>query len=352
MDMNRFVQLHYLTFYPPSNPNRDDTNRPKTAVIGGSERLRISSQALKRAIRKSTVFRSRLDGHIGARTRQLGQELREYLVRKGMADSQALETARTIASAFGKIADEKADDPAFIAQLAFVSPQEREAAFTLADQALSGETLESGKMLAEKILRRHDSAADIGMFGRMLADSPDFNREAAVQVAHAITTHAVAVEDDFYTAVDDLKRPSDDTGAGFMGSLGFGSGIFYIYACVDRALLVENLCGDEALAKTSLAALIEALAVSSPNGKKASFAHGGRASYLLAERGEQQPRTLASAFVRPVVGDDLLRRSIDRLEDTCKKMDAAYGRCADARSEMDVEAGRGTLAGIVAFATE
>jgi CRISPR system Cascade subunit CasC len=190
------------------------------------------------------------------------------------------------------------------------------------------------------------------MFGRMLADNPDFNREAAVQVAHAVTTHKVAVEDDFYTAVDDLKTPADDAGAGFMGELGFGSGVFYLYVCVDVELLKKNLGGDEALAKAATSALIEALATVSPTGKQASFASRARASYILAEKGDQQPRTLAAAFVKPVKGDDFCARSVAELEKTREDMDLAYGACADAKEVMDVEKRSGSLAAIQAFATE
>jgi CRISPR system Cascade subunit CasC len=186
----------------------------------------------------------------------------------------------------------------------------------------------------------------------MLANSSDFNREAAVQVAHAVTTHKVAVEDDFYTAVDDLKKPAEDAGSAFMGELGFGSGVFYLYVCADVALLQKNLGGDEALAKAALSALIEALATVSPTGKQASFASRARASYILAEKGDQQPRTLAAAFVKPVKGDDLLANSVDELERTRADMDLAYGACADAKEIMNVAKRIGSLAEIQAFATE
>jgi CRISPR system Cascade subunit CasC len=106
------------------------------------------------------------------------------------------------------------------------------------------------------------------MFGRMLADDPDFNREAAVQVAHAITTHRVVVEDDYYTAVDDLKRPAEDAGAGFVGEAGFGAGVFYLYICVNRDLLTRNLGGDQGLAKAGIAALVEAAATIAPRGNR------------------------------------------------------------------------------------
>jgi CRISPR system Cascade subunit CasC len=221
--MARFVQLHLLTFYPPANLNRDDTGRPKTAIIGGVERLRISSQSLKRAVRTSDVFKTKLDGHLAERTQRVGADILKHLVEKGMEQKPALATARKIAEVFGKLEDEKADKPSYIRQLAFISPEEREAAFALADKALAGEAIDPQP---DAVLAKVDTAADIAMFGRMLADNADFNREAAVQVAHAYTTHRVTVEDDFYTAVDDLKTKAEDAGAGFVGELGFGSGLY------------------------------------------------------------------------------------------------------------------------------
>jgi CRISPR system Cascade subunit CasC len=356
--MSRFVQLHVLTFYPPSNLNRDDTGRPKTATMGGVERLRISSQAIKRAIRTSDVFKTALEGRLGKRTQRFGEEVEDHLKAMGATPDRANAIAREIAQIFGKVepATEKAgkDKPkqelpsARTAQLAFIGPKERATALALAERRLKGEQL---ALTPDLVLERADTAADIAMFGRMLADNPDFNREAAVQVAHAITTHRVVVEDDFYTAVDDLKKPAEDAGAGFMGELGFGSGVFYNYVCVDTELLTKNLGGDAALAKTALAAFVEALATVSPTGKRSSFASRAHASYVLAERGDQQPRTLAAAFARPVRGDDLIGESITALEATRDGMDQAYGACAEARETMNAAAGVGSLAAIRAFVT-
>lgn len=337
--MSRFLQLHLLTFYPPANLNRDDTGRPKTAVIGGTTRLRISSQALKRAWRTSEIFAKALDGHLASRTQRLGETVLAHLAAGGMAPDKALAGARSIAGVFGKVKPENDRDPARIEQLAFVSPQERDAALALADRLLAGEAIDPKP---ETLLRRSDTAADLAMFGRMLAADPDYNREAAVQVAHAITTHAVPVEDDFYTAVDDLKKPSEDAGAGFVGEQGFGSGVFYLYLCIDRALLVRNLGGDAALGATAIAALAEAAATVSPGGKQNSFASRARAHYVLAERGDAQPRTLGAAFASAVQGADPLGASVARLRQWRDDMDTAYGPCAEARSEMLVgEAGTG-----------
>jgi CRISPR system Cascade subunit CasC len=342
-----FIQLHALTPYPPSNPNRDDLGKPKTAIYGGATRMRISSQALKRAIRTSEIFGSKLDGHIGQRTQRIGDIVRDHLIEtKKASPEQAEEVAKTIAGVFGAL-----DDNARIKQLAFVSPDERKTALTLAEKLLAGEKLPEGKDLAKLALRRADGAADIAMFGRMLADNPDFNREAAVQVAHAITTNKIAIEDDYYTAVDDLKKPEEDAGAGFVGEAAFASGVFYLYVCIDRDLLAENLAGDTELADRAIEAFIEALTTATPSGKKAGFAHQTYAGYLLAEKGSQQPRSLAGAFLKPVAGDNLLESSIVALERHCKAMDDAYGARANGREKMNVEKGEGTLAKIIAFAT-
>ncbi len=344
--MSRFLQLHLLSFFPPANLNRDDTGRPKTAVVGGTTRLRLSSQALKRAWRTSDIFAAALAGHMGQRTQRLGEDVLVFLRERGMAEAKALETAQAIAGVFGKLEDAKEKIPASIKQLAFISPEERASAFALAERVLAGEKLD---LKAEPLLRRTDTAADIALFGRMLADAPDYNRDAAAQVAHAITTHRVTVEDDYYTAVDDLKTRADDAGAGFLGEAAFGSGVFYLYLCIDRTLLTKNLGGDGELAKTALGALAEAAATVAPRGKQNSYAAHGRAHYVLAEYGDQQPRTLAGAFANAVKDDDLVKASIDKLKDFRCALHKAYGAGCDDHREM-VVGGDGTLADIVAFA--
>jgi CRISPR system Cascade subunit CasC len=354
--MTTFLQLHLLTAYPAANLNRDDTGRPKTLVYGDAPRLRISSQSLKRAWRTSPVFSAQLKQGLGKRTQRLGEEVQKHLEAKGMVRDQAVEVARSIAEVFGKLGDANADSPTYIKQLAFVSPAERERAMALAERALAGEEI---KPEAKDLLGKSDSAADIAMFGRMLADAPAFNREAAVQVAHAFTTHGAAVEDDYYVAVDDLKNPADhdDVGTSFIGVQEYGSGLFYQYVCVDCDLLTRNLGGDRSVAAEAVEALLRAAATVSPTGKQASFASRARASYLLAERGPQQPRTLAAAFLKPVRARDgrgMVETSVEALEGFRDNLDAAYGACADARERMLVtpEAVEGSLDAVATFARE
>jgi CRISPR system Cascade subunit CasC len=355
--MTNFLQLHLLTAYPPANLNRDDTGRPKTCIFGGAPRLRISSQSLKRAWRTSDVFAAVVHGRIGARTQRIGLEVFKYLSDKGMTEDNAKTVARKIAVIFGKPKPEGDDNPTFTEQLAFVAPEERRRAFALADKAFAGETID---LKPEDILVKADAATDIAMFGRMLADNPSFNREAAVQVAHALTTHRVVVEDDYYVAVDDLKNPSEreDAGTSFIGVQEFAAGLFYLYACVDADLLKRNLAGDVSLAADAIEALLRSAATVAPRGKQASFASRARASFVMAERGPQQPRSLAAAFLKPTTpgesDGDLAAASIARLTAFRDALDQAYGPNADERSEMTALPGRvsGSLDALVKFSRE
>lgn len=348
--MTKYLQLHYLTVYPPSNPNRDDLGRPKTAIYGGKNRLRISSQSLKRAIRTSDIMQAALKGQMGQRTRRIGEEVQLALQQSGISEEDALAAAGKVIEVFGKV-DQAALDGGrpYTRQLAFVSPEEKSKAIEWANKAAAGEELPTATELKKLILQRADGAADVAMFGRMLADATDYNREAAVQIAHAITTHRADVENDFYTAVDDLNRGNEDLGAGFVGDAEFGSGVYYLYACIDCDLLEGNLAGDNQLASTSTKALVEALAKVSPGGKQASFAHRPRAGYIRAEFGSDQPRSLAGAFFKPVGGEDVMQSSITALEAAAEQMDKAYGPAADRTSVLNVSAGAGSLEDIIRF---
>ena len=348
--MADFLQIHALTVYGPSNLNRDDTGRPKSVVFGGVPRLRVSSQSLKRAWRTSAVFAEKLNGNLADRTQRLGAEILRRLQDGGMEEAKALTVARSIAGVFGKLKPENDKNPTFIEQLAFVSAEERTNAFALADRALADEDLDTTQ--SEQVLRRVDAAADIAMFGRMLADSAAFNREAAVQVAHAVTTHRALAEDDYYTAVDDLKSRAelDDAGAGFVGVQEFGAGVFYLYVCVDRDLLLRNLDDTRSVRDASVAALVEAAATVAPGGKQASYASRARALYVLGEKGSAQPRSLVAAFLKPVDGTNQGAQSIAALEAFRDRLDAAYGPCAAEKYAMNCEAGTGTLKDLLAFA--
>lgn len=349
--MSTFLQFHLLTSYGPSNPNRDDQGRPKQAVVGGVPRLRLSSQSIKRALRESAFFALDLKGNMGTRTKRLHEKLVEKLVGEGVGAEAATTAAGQVAGLFGKLETaKKGDTPTIATTLAFISPEEWRLAEDLAQKIVAGEELPKDKDLKKLVLRKADGAIDIAMFGRMLAEDADFNREAAVQVAHAITTHAAQAEEDWYSAVDDLNK-AEDTGAGHLGETAFGSGIYYQYICVNCDLLIENVEGDKELAAKGAEALARAMAQTAPRGKQNSFAHHPRAHFVLAERGPQAPRDLSGAFFAPVKGADLMAASVDKLRQTRTQIDDAYGQVWEADCTLHVGMG-GTLGDIVRFAGE
>lgn len=347
--MSQFIQLHLLTAYPPSNLNRDDLGRPKTAIMGGTERLRVSSQSLKRAWRTSSLFEEALGAFKGVRTKRLGDKVFAYLKDKGVSEKNAEEWAKAIAATFGTLETDK-KHPTRIAQLAHIAPQEERLVYALADTLV----MENREPTADevKLLHQRPKAVDIAMFGRMLASSPDKNVEAAVQVAHAITVNPVKIEDDFFTAVDDLNQREEDSGAGHMGDAGFGSGIFYLYVCINKTLLVENLQDDEALANQAIKSLVEAAAKVAPTGKQNTFASRAYTSYLLAEKGSQQPRSLSVAFLKAVKDADPMSTAIASLEAQRDNFDKVYGACADTSQCLNAQTGSGSLDTILQFVAE
>lgn len=340
--MTRFVQLHLLVSYPPANLNRDDLGRPKTARVGGFDRLRVSSQSLKRAWRTSDLFERAMAGSIGTRTKRLGVEAHKTLVAAGVAEKQAREWAQKITAAYGK---PKSDEPLEIEQLVHVSPEER-ATLDVLVATLAREKRSPTDDELDALLHAH-TAVDIAMFGRMLASKTKFNGEAAVQVAHAIGVHASVVEDDYFTAVDDLNL--EDPGAAHIGEAGFAAAVLYLYLCVDRDLLLHNLGGDEDLAERALKSLVETALKVGPSGKQNSFASRAYAHYALAELGSQQPRSLALAFVKPVSGADYVGEATSALKTVRDNMDKVYGACADARYELDVLEGQGSVSELLNF---
>lgn len=348
--MSKFIQIHTLTSYAPANLNREETGRPKTAKFGGFERLRVSSQSSKRNWRVSDVFQTSLADHIGTRTKKLGVEVFNYLIEKEVKEKDAKAWAIEIAGVFGK----GKKDSLEIEQLAHISPSEKTAVFALADQ-LAAEN--RGPQKDElQLLKAENQAADIALFGRMLASSPEFNVEAACQVAHAISVENVTVESDYFTAVDDLNAGKGDQGAAHIGDSGFASAVLYNYICIDKEQLVDNLSGDLELANKTIASLLECIAKISPKGKQNSFASHAYASYILVEKGGQQPRSLASAFVSPVKAlderENVTQIAVQRLESQIKNFDSVYEPCADSRQFINVLTGEGNFKSLQAFAAD
>lgn len=350
--MTTFLQLHLLTSYPPSNLNRDDLGRPKQAVMGGVHRLRVSSQALKRAWRTSPLFTEALGGHRGTRTKSLGTKVVfQGLLERGVPEALAREAAEGIAGTFGKLKAVKKGEVRqdfSIEQLAHFSPEELVAVDALIETVAAEKRVPTEDEI-HGLLREQSRAVDIALFGRMMAAKPNFNVEAAAQVAHALTVHQAETEDDYFSAVDDLNEGDEDRGAGHIGEAEFGAGLFYLYLCIDRDLLVENLSGDEGLAQATLRTLTEAAATVAPGGKQNSFASRAYASYILAEKGSRQPRSLSVAFLKPVEGRTYLESAVRALREMRERVDGAYWGGSEASAELSVLEEGKTLPSLLDF---
>jgi len=334
--MKTFIEIHVLQNYAPSNLNRDDTGAPKDAFFGGRRRARISSQCQKRAARvKDTI-----------RTKRLREELTKILITKGRNQEEcnqrielALKSVKLIVKEDGKTE-----------YLLFLGKREIEGIANAIDK--HWDSLVSSVALDEKTDKRKKKkgeeadalpaelkssiekaldggkAIDLALFGRMLADMPKKNQNAACQVAHAISTHAVDREFDFYTALDDLK-PEETAGSDMMGTVEFNSACFYRYAVVDHEKLIENLQKDKELAYSGLRTFLENFVIAEPTGKQNSFAAHNPPEYVaVSVRHNTAPRNLANAFEVPVRvknEESLTTESAKRLAEKEKRLSAIYG---------------------------
>jgi CRISPR system Cascade subunit CasC len=255
----------------------------------------------------------------------MGVKVYEKLLEGKVAEEKAKVWAQKIAGVFGKLKSNSKDNPLNdleIEQLAHFSPEEETSIFSLAELLIQEKREPKDEEL--NLLRRTHKAADIALWGRMLASSPLYSKEAACEVAHAISVNKVAVEDDYFTAVDDLNTREEDFGSAHIGEQGFAAGLFYLYICINRDLLIENLDGDRGLADNAIRALVESAATVAPTGKQKSFASRAWASYILAEKGARQPRALSVAFLNPVKAGNMLNDAIESLEDTRRRLDGTY----------------------------
>lgn len=349
-----FVELHIVQNFAPSCLNRDDTNAPKDCVFGGYRRARISSQCIKRSIRRYFAEHAealRLDGSLAQRTKLLLDRLAQKLEQHGKKREQSEALLRVAMEGAGLtmegdktgvllfLGDDELDrlEDALLscwdelAQSADkrVGDTEQETPRKKAKQQKKAK-LPKSVLEAFDVLKEGTKAVDVALFGRMVAELPDMNMnvDAACQVAHALSTNQVDMEMDFYTAVDDLQ-PREETGAGMMGIVEFNSSCFYRYSLLDAAVLVDNLKGDKELAKATALAFVKGAIFAIPTGKQHSMAAQNLPVYVRAVvREDAQPCSLANAFLKPIrpQGEkDLALASIEALEKHDQDLKRMYG---------------------------
>jgi CRISPR system Cascade subunit CasC len=342
--MKTMIEIHILQNFAPSNLNRDDTGAPKDAFFGGTRRARLSSQCMKRAIREH--FKEQNKGWVADRTKRIVNALKERLLpklkdQKNFTEESLMKVIEAAVSNLGSNKKIKVDKEKKTDVLLFLSPKEVDSLETIITESFA-EFLKA-KPSDEVIKNLNDAidgenksrlSVDIALFGRMLAVMPEKNQNAACQVAHAISTHSVEREFDFYTAVDDLK-PEDTAGADMMGTVEFNSACFYRYAVVDWGKLVTNLQNNTELAAKGLQAFLEGFVVTEPTGKQNTFAaHNPPEFVAVSVRHNTAPRSLANAFetaIRVKKDESLTKKSANYLALKAVALDKLYGTFPNSR---------------------
>ena len=290
MDTKRlYVDFHVLQTVPPSCVNRDDTGSPKTAVYGGATRARVSSQAWKHAIREMFKDEYMLNAEdIGSRTKKIADVV-EKQIKLLAPDADAAKLAKKVVKNTGFKVDEKSGEDK-LKTLFFLSEAQAKA---LAELAIA----DCNDPKQYKDALGTAPSVDMALFGRMVADAPSLNYDAAAQVAHSISTHAVQNEYDYFTAVDDCQA-EDNAGAGHLGTVEYNSSTLYRYATVN----VMELAGQLGAAQTAetVRAFGEAFLFSMPTGKQNTFANRTLPDAVYVTLREDQPVNLCGAFERAV----------------------------------------------------
>ncbi|MCW2286078.1 CRISPR system Cascade subunit CasC [Rhodoblastus acidophilus] len=334
MTAPRFLQIHSLHSYAAALLNRDDSGLAKRLTYGGVSRTRISSQCLKRHWRLAE------DPHA----------LKNLSGYEDSVRSRELVTEKVIAPLQGRFADDivaalepefqklvygdKADKGKKSRQTLLLGRPEldwlaREAERLAAEasdaSAAKKAVAEWAKTKTYKAMSENSALPGglvAALFGRMVTSDPAANIDAPVHVAHAFTVHGEESESDYFTAVDDLKRDEDDSGADTIQETELTSGLFYGYVVIDLPALVANCGGDTDLAGRVVDSLVHLIAEVSPGAKLGSTAPYGRAGFMLLEAGDRQPRSLAESFRKPSRPD--LDAAVAQLGKQLAKFDHAY----------------------------
>lgn len=314
----KLIELHILQSYPVSCLNRDDVGAPKTANFGGVPRARISSQCLKRATRLAAAGESP-EKFQGIRSRFLKGPFQAALQAAGLAEGDAQKKADEICAEFSK-ADGKNKDQ--VTTAVYLSPGE---IAEIAQAIHGGEEVKKAIKKAQRL-----DAADIALFGRMVANDATLNVEGAAMFSHALSTHKASNDIDFYSAVDDRKADAEDAGAGMIGTLEFTSATYYRYAAVNLDLLADEkhlgaLATEDR--RAILKSFIKATLMAVPSARKNSMNAATLPFAVLGIRKDKgQPVQLVNAFEEPVKagGKGLAQASRETMEVEHKKLKEAW----------------------------
>ena len=305
---NTRIEFHILQSFPVTCLNRDDVGAPKTAIVGGVTRARVSSQCWKRQVR---LAMHELGVKLGIRTKKAEEIFVRACQQAGASESQAAACGK-------KIADQLSDDT-----MLFVSDSEAEAFAAYAKEKEFDDSKIKDKELAKvakKALTPAVDALDIALFGRMVAKAAEMNVEAAASFAHAISTHKVSNEVEFFTALDDLQ---DEPGSAHMGSLEFNSATYYRYISLDLGQLAQTMDADDL--KKAIAAFTQALFIAVPNARQTT--QSGASPWEFARVLVRKGQRLQVPFETPVKAREggYLQPSIDSLKAYLDKKEKLAG---------------------------
>ncbi|MBW3084714.1 CRISPR system Cascade subunit CasC [Austwickia sp. TVS 96-490-7B] len=303
-----FIDIHVLQSVPPSNLNRDDTGSPKSAIYGGVQRTRVSSQAWKRATRAYFAEQVASGGadvsDLALRTKRTVAQIADRLVSahgfaEEVATTRAVEALGLLGFALekGRAKKDGSAEQNLTEYLTFFSNAQLDQFAQIAAETDPGAKLDKKALMSAAQVR---NGIEVSLFGRMVADDKQLNVDAACQVAHAISTHATSVEHDYYTAVDD-KSPADNAGAGMLGTVEYTSATLYRYATVAFDQLVKNL-GTREAALTATESFVEAFVRSMPTGKQNTFANHTPVDAVMVQV-RTAPINLVGAFEEAVVSE-------------------------------------------------
>ena len=315
MNKRIYLDLHVIQSMPPNCLNRDDTGSPKTAIYGGVRRARVSSQAWKHAMR--LMFHDHFDeAELGLRTKSLFGLIADEIVgqRPSITREKAMEMA---AKALDKVkVKQKKGDESKVDALFFIGTQQARNVAALALGDIDGKSADA-KEIEETL--KGAMAVDIALFGRMVAANPLLNSDACAQVAHAISTHRVENEYDYFTAVDDLSS-EDNAGAAHLDTVEYNSATLYRYATVAAHCLSGLLAGDSVAVEKAVREFTRAFVCSMPTGKQNTFAANTMPDAVLATIRLDRPLNLVGAFEAPVRAVGYVHASARKLEEYAKSV--------------------------------
>ncbi len=311
---NLLIEFHILQNHAASNLNRDDTGSVKDVVFGGVPRARISSQSLKRAIRKSDVFFEYLEKEkLGLRTKYLPEKVKEGLLEAGVAEKE-VEKFIELLMKIGGGSGETREEHKMTSQLMFLSDENIQTIIDNYSKLKSVKEKELAVTIRDLIEQKCNVPVDVALFGRMTTNQPIKDINACCQVAHAFSVNRHTKEFDYFTAVDDLsEKYSDDPGAGHLGETEFTSACFYKYLSIDFSSLADILKNEE-LAVSAVCGLLKAASFSNPSGKQNSFASHTLPHFIGIEiKDKKIPVNYCNAFVDPVAKGNWLDESVSMI---------------------------------------